>query len=98
MWRDGRLRTLAGVSDVQGTPDFVNAAGGDYHLRPDSQGVDYAPADSNISIDLDDRPRDVDLDSVPNIYGPRDLGAYERQNAFFECGASDSIFCDGFDH
>jgi len=33
---------------------------------------------------------------VPNLYGPRDIGAYERQSAF-ECGTAESIFCNGFE-
>jgi len=34
--------------------------------------------------------------SLPNVCGPRHLGAYERQNLFRERGTIDSIFCDGF--
>ncbi len=77
---------------LQGTPFFVNAAGGDYHLLRYSLGIDFAPASGGS--DLDGLPRDVDLPDVPNMYGPRDLGAYERQ---LSCGSGDTIFCDGFD-
>jgi hypothetical protein len=80
---------------VQGAPDYVNAAVGDYHLKPTSIGVDFAPATGGH--DLDRRPRDVDLTSVPNYQGPRDIGAYERQNRF-QCGTSDSIFCNGYEY
>jgi hypothetical protein len=73
-------------------PKFVDAAHGDYHLRPSSPAVDYAGGKGGF--DLDGQPRDVDLPSVPNKFGPRDLGAYELQQA---CGASDTIFCDSFD-
>lgn len=62
---------------VQGTPTYLNAATGDYHLLPDSLGVDFAPAAGGT--DLDNNPRDVDLPDVPNFNGPRDLGAYEVQ-------------------
>lgn len=74
----------------EGAPTFVNAAGGDYHLQLTSIGIDYAPASGGK--DLDNLPRDVDL-SPPNPYGPRDIGAYERQ---YDCGM-DTIFCSGFD-
>ena len=73
---------------------FVDAANGDYHLAPNSPGVDYAPAQSGT--DLDGNPRDVELASVTNRYGPRDIGAYERQSAF-ACGTAETIFCDGFE-
>ena len=75
---------------IQGTPAFVDAMNGDYHLRLTSLGVDFAPADGGS--DLDRLPRDVDL-SVPDAYGVRDIGAYERQ---YDC-AADTIFCSGFD-
>jgi hypothetical protein len=76
---------------VQGTPVFVDAAAGDYHLALNSLGIDFAPAKGGG--DLDRVPRDVDLTSIPNTYGPRDIGAYERQ---FAC-AADTIFCNGFE-
>lgn len=87
------LPTQSGV--VQGEPTFVDAAMSDYHLHASSLGVDFAPAAGGI--DLDGLPRDTDLSSVPNVYGPRDLGAYERLNPSDKCGANDSFFCDGFD-
>jgi hypothetical protein len=87
--------SLPGAQNTQGnTPVYVDAAGGDYHLAPNSPGVDYAPAQGGA--DLDGYPRDVNLASVPNLYGPRDIGAYERQSAF-QCGTADSIFCNGFE-
>ncbi|HET6632030.1 MAG TPA: hypothetical protein VFG73_04900 [Rhodanobacteraceae bacterium] len=82
-------------SIVQGTADFVDAASGDYHLLPDSLGVDVAP--SGGGVDLDGRRRDVDLASVPNAFGPRDLGAYERQSAFACDDHADAVFCAGFE-
>jgi len=91
-----------------GTPHFVNAANLDYHLLPDSPGLDAATTDSR-AFDLDGYARDVDLPFVPNFQsssatGVRDLGAYELQ--LFQlppppppagCAQSDTIFCNGFD-
>jgi len=86
--------TLPGAQHTQGnTPVYVDAANGDYHLGPHSPGVDYAP--TQAGSDLDGNPRSVDLASVANLYGPRDLGAYERQ--IDGCGAADTLFCNGFD-
>jgi hypothetical protein len=83
----------------QGEPSFVDAANGDYHLLPTSLGVDDAPVE-DVSIathlDLDRNPRVVDLPSLPNNFGPMDLGAYELQQAP-PCIASDTIFCNGFE-
>ena len=83
----------------QGEPSFVDAANGDYHLLSTSLGVDDAPVE-DVSIathlDLDRNPRVVDLPSLPNNFGPMDLGAYELQSAP-PCIASDTIFCNGFE-
>ncbi|MDN5924316.1 MAG: hypothetical protein L0H70_04885 [Xanthomonadales bacterium] len=59
-----------------------------------SPGLDYAPA--NEGRDLEGHTRSVDLFEVfsPNVYGPRDLGAYEKQ-AY--CAVDDTVFCNGFD-
>lgn len=84
----------------QGEAQFVDAANGDYHLMPTSLGIDFAPADTGsiyyYKFDFDRKPRDVDLIHVADAYGPRDIGAYERQS-FFTCGAGDTLFCNGFD-
>jgi hypothetical protein len=91
--------TLANTFSVHaGEPTFVDAANGNYHLAPTSLGVDFAPTGAGAHStpeDLDGHPRVVELPGVVNSYGPLDLGAYEIQRAFF-CGASDTIFCDGF--
>ena len=84
-------------------PVFVDPANGDYHLKATSLGVDFAPPPPIAppgpdTIDLDGNPRDVDLAFAGDVFGTRDLGAYELQNGFRECGAQDSVFCDGFDH
>jgi len=87
--------SLPGAQHTQGnTLVYIDAANGDYHLAPNSPGVDYAPAQNGS--DLDGNPRDVNLPQVPNLYGPRDIGAYERQSAFNGCGTAETIFCDGF--
>jgi len=84
--------TLPSAPDIiQGQPSYVDAGNQDYHLRPTSAGIDFAPA--NGGQDLDGNARDVDLAPIPNVFGPRDIGAYERQN-MFQCGTSDSIFCN----
>lgn len=92
--------TLPNANSIeQGEPSFVDAANGNYHLLPTSLGVDFAPVDSSFYVttaDLDRNPRVVDLPDVFNGYGPMDLGAYEIQRVF-ACGASDTIFCDGFE-
>jgi hypothetical protein len=82
----------------EGEPTFVDAANGNYHLMPTSLGVDSAPLDSLMAlhVDLDLKPRVVDLQSIPDNFGPMDLGAYELQSAF-ACGAGDTIFCNGFE-
>jgi hypothetical protein len=85
----------ASTGVVQGTPLFADVASGDYHLQKNSPGLDFAPPVAGDDRDLDGLPRDQDLPSVPNQYGVRDLGAYERQLRY--CGASDTVFCDGFE-
>lgn len=83
------------TSIVQGSASFVDAVVGNYHLLPTSLGIDFAV--SGGGVDLDGRPRDVDLATVPNIYGPRDLGAFERQSALACDDNADAIFCNGFE-
>jgi hypothetical protein len=49
--------------------------------------------------DLDGLAAPVNLPAIPDYFpGGADLGAFERQNLFFNCGNNDSVFCDGFDH
>ncbi|MEO8460051.1 MAG: hypothetical protein ABI451_05960 [Dokdonella sp.] len=80
---------------VLGRPTYVNAAAGDYHLALNSLGVDFAPPVSGDDRDLELLPHDQDIPEVGDLWGVRDLGPYERQHVF-ACGASDTIFCDGF--
>ncbi|MGH8091403.1 MAG: hypothetical protein ACREO6_08130, partial [Rudaea sp.] len=94
------ISTLPGTANIHlGEPNFANAANGDYHLLPTSLGIDAAPDNTSVfavHADLDRKPRVVDLPSVPNSFGPMDLGAYELQSAP-PCIASDTIFCNGFE-
>ena len=85
-----------------GVPTFVDLAGGDYHLKATSLGVDFAPTNDAYYVqnraDLDGKPRNYDLPAAGNAFGTQDLGVYELRNLFREYGTSDSLFCDGFDH
>ena len=74
---------------VVAAPAFIP---GTWQLRADSPGVDHAPAGGGL--DYAARPRDVDTDGIPNVHGPRDIGAYESQVPVF---IEESIFGDGFD-
>ena len=76
-----------------GLPTFLDAANRDYHLAPFSPGLDSAPVTDDFP-DLDNNPRNVDLQQIANFQGPRDLGAYELQ---FIPTDDDTIFRDGFD-
>jgi len=87
------LPSAAGID--QGEPLYVDAANFDYHLQPTSTGIDFAPASGGQDLDLN--ARDVNLSGVAGNPTPRDIGAYERQNRF-QCGTSDSIFCNGYDY
>ena len=83
---------------VAGAPTFVDGVHRDYHLQIVSPGVDYAPTSDVDARDLDNLPRDVDLYSLVNVWGRRDLGAYERQPTL-NCGTgtSETIFCNGLE-
>ena len=71
-------------------PRFVDAANGNYHLQSISPAIDFAPTGSETGGgDFDGRQREVDLPGVTNLFGARDLGAYEYQ-------LPDLIFRDGF--
>jgi hypothetical protein len=92
--------TLAGGTFiVDGEPAFVDRAGGDYHLQRTSFGVDVAPGDAgvNMDLDLDGNPRTVNLIDMPDGDGPMDIGAYEIQNQIASCAVGDTVFCNGFD-
>jgi hypothetical protein len=75
---------------IAAEPRFNDADNGDYRLREDSPALDVSDL-AGSPIDLDGAPRGVDLPTIPNFAGPRDLGAFERQTF------TDAIFADGFD-
>src|SRR5699024_362983 len=82
-----RSGAAAGDDILIGQPDYLDAFG---RLKPDSPGVDSAPAAGGT--DCDGTPRDVDTATLPNWLGPRDLGAFESQAATL-----DVLFADGFE-
>ena len=89
------VSTLPAIEGVAlGRPTYVDAAAGNYRLALNSLGVDFAPPIVGDDRDLDNNPHDQDLPEVGNLYGDRDLGAYERQRS---CGTNDTIFCNGFE-
>lgn len=69
-------------------PGFVDAAGGDFHLRPESLAVDNAS--SGPGTDIEGNPRPVNL-LHQNGLGLYDLGPYELQDK------GEVIFSDGMD-
>jgi len=83
-------------SSKLGSPTFVNAAGGDYHLQLASLGIDFAPATINgiPPVDLDGLSRSFDIPTIANYSGPMDAGAYERHPP---CYRPDTLQCNGFD-
>jgi hypothetical protein len=82
---------------VRGNPAFVAAASGDFHLSRDSLAVDFAPFVPGDDRDLDNLPRDQDVACVSDLYGVRDLGAYERQAGEAGCDLPDAIFRNGLE-
>lgn len=87
--------TLPANSVVAGTPLFVNAAAGDYHLSKWSPGIDAGSTSSSSgSYDLGGNPRMRALTSIPNASGGggQDIGAFEMQ---YVC-APDEVFCSAF--
>lgn len=79
---------------VQATPIFANPATGDYHLRINSPGIDFAPG--GVFPDLDGNAHVMELIQVPDQFGADDLGAYELQTPFACDTRFDVVFCDGF--
>lgn len=81
-------------SIISGDPSFIDAANGNYRLRLASPAIDFAPPVVGDDRDLDNLPRDQQTLCVPDRFGVRDLGAYERQPVPNEI--CDLIFKDGF--
>lgn len=75
------VASIASVpASVLGQARFINPAAGDYRQRIGSQGVDFVSYSTpEIGVDIDHRPRNVDLGTQTANDGIRDLGAYERQ-------------------
>lgn len=82
---------------MQADPLFIAPDAEDFRLRFLSPAVDWAPSDSTGTLDLAGQPRTVDLTYQANNYGPRDLGAFERQHGHWDCDSDDAVFCDNFD-
>ena len=92
------ITTLPSNPDIiAGDAAFVDAANRDYHLTACSLATDFAPPVVGDDRDLDNQPRDQDLPGVPDLFGVRDLGAYERQADGSNCAVGGSIFQDGFE-
>lgn len=72
---NGGLGAGAAVFD----PRFIDPARGDYGLRVGSRAVDYTLAIPGDDRDAYSQPREVDLLN-PDVGGPRDVGALERQS------------------
>ncbi len=68
----------AGTGVVADDPRFVDPSILNYRLAPDSPALDFAPIHDPWPFDLDRRDRVRDLPEITNLYGARDLGAYER--------------------
>lgn len=69
---------LGAASDrIVADPAFENAAASNYRLSATSPALDFAPAHAGDAT-LDDGARVIDLPAVTNLFGPQDLGAFER--------------------
>lgn len=59
----GEGTVLTGTVNIYGHPDFVNPAGGDYHIGPASAAIDRGVASGlGYDFDGDPRPRGADYD------------------------------------
>jgi hypothetical protein len=92
-WRSVSYSMLSDADGIFPRPDvwitdprFVGAGSGDLRLALDSPALDFAPATTSRSRDGGARP--IDLPLIPDLYGPLDLGAFERRS-----DGSDTICC-----
>jgi hypothetical protein len=70
--------SFGSAADVRAAPDPGFLSAGDYRLRENSPAVDFS--DSVFGLrDLAGNPRGVDLPGVFDLFGPADVGAFERQ-------------------
>lgn len=87
----------ASPHNLQQDPLFENAANGNFRLKRSSPAVDVAPLEHPAwqpdFLEADNGARVIDLPATPNLFGPQDLGAYERQ---LDC-IDDTIFRNGFE-
>lgn len=65
---------ISATNEYFGSPAFVNAAAGDYHIRITSQAINRG-VDAGVTIDVDNQPRP--MDDLP------DLGADEYSTGCF---------------
>lgn len=98
-----RSLSYLGVHDASGLPGdggpyilepplFSDPQERDWRLRSDSPLVDVAPARGGT--DRDGRPRDIDTIDLPDVAGPRDLGAFESPHAM---SGVEYLFEDAFE-
>lgn len=77
------------LTQISTTPGFVDAAGGNYLLRPTAWAIDQCPEQADyLSFDHDLNPRPVDS-PLNDIGGPYDMGAYEWNPTLFQDGFED---------
>jgi hypothetical protein len=92
---EGILSVDSTFASKVGSPTFVNAVGGDYHLQLSSLGIDFSPmGETPATVDLDGESRVFDIPTIANYSGPVDAGAYERHPT---CYRPDTLLCTGFD-
>jgi len=77
----GSFGGSSGTRLSSSSPRFVDPARADYTLRAASPAVDFAPPSAFAfdAFDLLGLPRDRDMPIVPDRFGVRDIGAFERQ-------------------
>jgi hypothetical protein len=81
--RDVLLRDASGLSPIVGLvladPKFVDAANGNFRLKPDSPALDRTILLPPGWPERDNRPRSTDLPGIGIPGMPQDLGCFERQ-------------------